>query len=114
MLFEVRERVERRLRIARTGKHAGKVARLVVQMPCLRANERLDEPQQRAPALHGAAEIVHRFRLDRLFDCRARLFQDAAGSRAQALADIGGERDGGSVVHVDQIAGGGGLFGDRR
>ena len=55
---QVVEGVERRLAVAGMGQRAGVVARLVA--PARRiGDERRQKPHQRAPFLHGAAEIVH-------------------------------------------------------
>ena len=63
MLVEVGEGIERRLRVARAGQRAGEIARLVAQALRFLPEKGLEQAQQRAPALHRPAEIVHRLGL---------------------------------------------------
>ena len=78
MLFEIGKRVECRLCVARAGQRVGKVAPLVAQPPRLLPDKWFDQAQQRAPALHRAAEVVDRVGvgLGRIFDRRACLGED--------------------------------------
>ena len=87
MLLDVRERVERRLGVARPRERAGEIARLVAQPLGGLAHERLEQAQQRPPALHGATEIVHPLGVGfrRVVDRRTRLGEDVARHRAQRL-----------------------------
>jgi hypothetical protein len=77
------------LRVARAGQGAGEVACLVAQPPGLVSHERLEQPQQRPPALHRPPEVVDGFRvrLVRVGDGRASFGEDVAGHGTQRLAD---------------------------
>ena len=65
-------------------------------------DERLEQAQQRPPALHRPAEIVHRLGVGfrRVVDRRARLGEDVAGHRAQRLPHRHARPQGGPVVHA--------------
>ena len=54
-------------------------------------DERLQEPHQRAPLLHGAAEIVHRRLVGvlRIGQRQARFGQNVGGDGAQSRPDCG-------------------------
>ena len=87
-LAEAVEGVERGGAVAGMSERAGMVARLAAPAVGIR-DERFEEPHQRAPLLHGAAEIVHgglvgEFRIGQR---PARFAQDAAGDGAQSRAD---------------------------
>ena len=89
------------MRVARPAQRACEVARLVTQVPRLVGSERLDEAQQRAPALHRAAKIVHRLRirLGRIGDGRVPLRDDGVGHGAQSFAHRHVRPQGRCVVH---------------
>ena len=82
MRLEIVERFQRRLQVARAGEIAGKIARRRLQVFGFVSQEWSQQPQQRAPVLHLAAEFMHRDRVGifRAFDgvcahrskCRAR------------------------------------------
>src|SRR5207302_486338 len=78
-LAEIRERIERRLGVARGSELAGKVACLPLQAIALRAEKRRDEAQQRPPALHVLAVFVNggRIRPGAVVERVARLLQNA-------------------------------------
>jgi hypothetical protein len=59
-LFKVGKRIERCLQVARRRQRACEIARLDSQLRVLGRQERLDEAQVSAPALHRLAIIVHR------------------------------------------------------
>src|SRR5262245_39640866 len=101
MPFEIGERIERRLRVACAGQRAREVARLVAQASRLRPDKRLEQAQERAPALHRAAEIVHRLGIGvcRVLEGRARLSEDVAGHATQRLPYRHARPQGGSLVH---------------
>ena len=58
-LDQIVESIERRWAVARVRQRAGMVARLLRQRTAS-DNERLEQPHQRAPVLHGAAKLMHR------------------------------------------------------
>jgi hypothetical protein len=105
MLFEVGKGVERRLRVARAGQRAGKVAGLVAQLSRFGPKKRLDEPQERAPALHRPPKIVHCLGvgLCRILDGRPRLGKDVARHTAQRFPHRHARPQGGSLVHDKNI-----------
>ena len=82
----------------------GEVARLVPQVPGLVAEERLDQPQQRPPALHRPAEVVHRLGLGLSPGprWRPRGGEDVAGGRPQRLPHRHARPQGGLLAHVEQ------------
>ena len=102
VLFEIRERIERRLRVARPGERARQIASLVAQAPGRFPDERLEQAQQRPPALHRPAEIMHRLGVGfrRVVDRRVRLGEDVAGHRAQRLPHRHARPQGGPLVHA--------------
>ncbi len=87
MLGEIVERIERRLAVARPAERARQVARLRPQLPAV-LEERLEHAQERAPALHRAAKLMHRngVRMRRILDRGAGFAQGVAGDGAQRLA----------------------------
>ena len=66
MVLGVGDGIERRLRVARAGEHAGKIAGLGPPVALIGFEVRLDQPQEGAPGLHRGAEIVHRDGFDAL------------------------------------------------
>ena len=88
LVHEVVEGVERRLAVARARERAGVVARLLAQAHRVR-DEGLEQPHQRAPLLHGAAEIVHGVlaRSLRIGDRDARSVDDMTRDRTHRRSD---------------------------
>ena len=105
MLLDVIERVECGLGVAWSRERASEIARLVAQPLGGLAHEGLEQAQQRPPALHGAAEIVHPLGVGfrRVVDRRARLGEDVAGHRAQRLPYRHARSYGGPVVHAGEL-----------
>jgi hypothetical protein len=103
--FEVGERIERGLQVAGAAQTARQIAGLVAQLASLGAQERIEQPQQRAPALDGAAEIVHRLGVGfgRVLQGRAPIGKDVAGHRAQRRPHRQARPQGGLVVHAGTI-----------
>ena len=77
MFLEIVERIQRGLQVARATKVARDVARDGVQAFGFLTQERIEQPQQRAPMLHLPAELVHRdgVGIFRTFNGRARIGQ---------------------------------------
>ena len=87
-LEHVVEGVERRLAVAGVGQRAGVVARLDAPAFGI-GNERRQEPHQRPPFLHGAAEFVHGVlaRAFRIGHHRARAGENVPGDAAHRGTD---------------------------
>ena len=102
------ERLDRRLRVARDGKFAREVARLGAQPPRIVAEKGLEQPQQRAPALHRLAEVMDRggVGLRLVVQYRARFGQDVASDGAESLADRNIRTHGGFLGHAEFYDGG--------
>ncbi len=102
ILLDVGERIKCRLAVARARERVGAVAAVIAQPPCFRPRERLNKTQQRAPALHGAAKVVHGLCVGpaRIPHRGACLAQTVAKYSAHGLADRGCVRgQGRPVVH---------------
>jgi hypothetical protein len=107
VLGEVGEGIKRRLRIASPAKGTREVARFVTQRQPVFAQQRPEQPQQRPPALHLAAEIVHRLGIGpgRVRDRGARVGQDLAGNGAHDLSDRQVRFQRGLVAHAGDLVG---------
>ena len=81
---DILERFHGGLGVARAGKFPREVACRNAQPPALVAQKRFQQPQQRAPALHRLAIVVHRDRVGFVWPSAARA--SASTSRATALS----------------------------
>ncbi len=99
---DVGERVQRRLAVAHARQFVCEIARLPAQVSRLGAHERLQQPQQRAPALHRLAVVVNRDRVRALLvlQHRARLGQHVARDGLERVADRNIRTHGGFLGHA--------------
>ena len=83
------ERIDRGLRVARGGQLARQRARIRAQGLAVIVEERRQQAQHRAPALHFFSDVVHGGRglAALVFQDVMRLGQQMARDRAQAVAD---------------------------
>ena len=86
VLAEVFEGIERRLGVARAGEPAREVARFEPQAGSILVEERLEQPQVRAPALHLRAHPVDRDRIGFGLRFVRGLCQHRARDRDRAMA----------------------------
>ncbi len=102
---DILERVERRLRVAGAAERAGVVASVRAQALAVGAEERFEQAQQGAPALHLAAEVMDRpgVRARRVLDGSPRGGEDVPGDGAQSLTHRQVRLEEGLVAHRDRF-----------